>query len=227
MQNSLSLLHHKTGVRCTFSLTYRILLQQSDVVGCSLDLTVPEIAFAMNGVPVPGTFRGFNLDGMFFPVVSCSSKLSCRFLLGGDHGRLKYEPPGDFSPLVESLLPQQILSLDPCFYFGNMAKVTLAGPWHVEDDTAFVPAPVDTSAVNLPSYVEQIRDKLAENIHEMWAMNKIEAGWIYGDRRDDLAKIHPCIVPFERLPALERKYDTQLAVQTLKVIFKDVTDRYD
>lgn len=72
---------------------------------------------------------------------------SCRFLIGGDHGRLKFLPPEDFSPLVESLLPQQILSIDPCFYFGNLNKNVLAGPLFVEDDTAFVPVPVDTSSV--------------------------------------------------------------------------------
>ncbi|XP_058809913.1 ryanodine receptor [Phymastichus coffea] len=193
-------------------------IRKGDVIGCSLDLGVPVISFAFNGAPVAGSFRDFNLDGMFFPVISCSSKLSCRFLLGGDHGRLKYQPPAEFSPLVESLLPQQILSLDPCFYFGNMAKVVLAGPWLMEDDTAFVPCPVDTSMVNLASYVEQVRDKLAENIHEMWAMNKIEAGWTYGEQRDDLRKIHPCIVPFDKLPPAEKRYDTQLAVQTLKTV---------
>lgn len=193
-------------------------IRKSDVIGCALDLTIPIITFTFNGAPITGSFRNFNLDGMFFPAISCSSKLSCRFLLGGDHGRLKFQPPEEFSPLVESLLPQQILSLDPCFYFGNMNKVVLAGPWLVEDDTAFVPGPVDTSMINLPSYVEQIRDKLAENIHEMWAMNKIEAGWMYGEHRDDMRKIHPCIVQFERLPAAEKRYDTQLAVQTLKTI---------
>lgn len=77
-----------------------------------------------------------------------SSTFSCRFLLGGDHGRLKYIPPEEFSPLVESLLPQQVLSIDPCFYFGNLNKVVLSGPWPVEDDTAFVPTPVDTTSVS-------------------------------------------------------------------------------
>ncbi|XP_025830516.1 ryanodine receptor [Agrilus planipennis] len=193
-------------------------IRKGDVVGCALDLTVPSISFSFNGAPVSGSFRNFNLDGMFFPVISCSSKLSCRFLLGGDNGRLKYIPPEEFSPLVESLLPQQVLSLDPCFYFGNLNKCVLAGPWLVEDDVAFVPGPVDTSMVTLPNYIESIRDKLAENIHEMWAMNKIEAGWQWGDYRDDLRHIHPCLVPFEKLPAAEKRYDSQLAVQTLKTI---------
>lgn len=32
----------------------------------------------------------------------------------------------------------------------------------------------------LPPHLENIRDKLAENIHELWGMNKIELGWTYG-----------------------------------------------
>jgi hypothetical protein len=38
---------------------------------------------------------------------------SCRFLFGGDHGRLKYSPPENFSPLYECLLPNQSLYIDP------------------------------------------------------------------------------------------------------------------
>ncbi|XP_050357867.1 ryanodine receptor isoform X13 [Nymphalis io] len=193
-------------------------IRKGDVIGCALDLTVPLINFMFNGVRVTGSFTNFNLEGMFFPVISCSSKLSCRFLLGGEHGRLRYAAPEGYSPLVESLLPQQILSLEPCFYFGNLAKRALAGPPLVQDDTAFVPTPVDTVTITLATYIEQIRDKLAENIHEMWAMNKIEAGWSYGAARDDARRVHPCLVPFERLPPAEKRYDVQLAVQTLKTI---------
>ncbi|EDW46995.1 GM21070 [Drosophila sechellia] len=193
-------------------------IRKGDVVGVAIDLSVPIITFTFNGVKVRGSFRDFNLDGMFFPVMSCSSKLSCRFLFGGDHGRLKFAPPMGFSALVQCLMPQQILSLDPCFYFGNLSKNVLAGPWLIEDDTAFVPKPVDTTGVTLPSSVDQIKEKLAENIHEMWALNKIEAGWSWGEHRDDYHRIHPCLTHFEKLPAAEKRYDNQLAVQTLKTI---------
>uniref|UniRef100_A0A182MMK6 Ryanodine receptor 3, brain n=1 Tax=Anopheles culicifacies TaxID=139723 RepID=A0A182MMK6_9DIPT len=193
-------------------------IKKGDVIGCTLDLSVPVIRFTFNGEPVQGCFTDFNLDGMFFPVMSCSSKLSCRFLFGGDNGRLKFSPPPGFSPLVQCLMPHQNLSLDPCFYFGNLNKNVLAGPWLVEDDSAFVPKPVDTSSVTLPSSVETIKDKLAENIHEMWALNKIESGWTWGERRDDVYRIHPCLTSFEKLPAAEKRYDCQLAVQTLKTI---------
>lgn len=89
------------------------------------------------------------LNYLFACIIICS----CRFLLGGDHGRLKYVPPEEFSPLVESLLPQQVLSIDPCFYFGNLPKCVLAGPWLIEDDTAFVPTPVDTSMVTFKQFL--------------------------------------------------------------------------
>jgi ryanodine receptor 2 len=48
--------------------------------------------------------------------------------------------------------------------------------------------------------VENIRDKLAENIHEMWAMGKVESGWMWGERRDDEMGTHPCLTQFQNLP---------------------------
>lgn len=50
-------------------------IRKGDVIGCMLDLSIPIISFTFNGMRVPGSFRNFNLDGMFFPVMSCSSKL--------------------------------------------------------------------------------------------------------------------------------------------------------
>ena len=50
-------------------------IRKNDVIGVLLDLTVPSIEFTFNGEKVLGCFRDFNLDGMFFPVISCSSKL--------------------------------------------------------------------------------------------------------------------------------------------------------
>ncbi|XP_069958037.1 ryanodine receptor isoform X5 [Cherax quadricarinatus] len=194
------------------------LIKKGDVIGCALDLTVPIITFYLNGRQVNGAFTGFNLDGMFFPVVSASAKLSARFLLGGEHGRLKYPPPDAHSPVSECLLPFQTLTIDPCFYFGEQHKGTLAGPLLIQDDLVFVPKPVDTSAIQLPGYIEQVRDKLAENIHEMWAMNKIEQGWTYSERRDDLRLHHPCLTSFEKLPPSEKRYDATLALQTLKTV---------
>jgi ryanodine receptor 2 len=105
------------------------------------------------------------------------------------------------------------------FYLMHYSLGIIVGP-NIEliDDAAFVPHPVDTKEINLPQYIESIRDKLAENIHEVWAANKIDAGWVYSEIRDDMNRKHPCLTSFERLPQSEKKYDTTLALQTLKTI---------
>ncbi|XP_013392082.1 ryanodine receptor [Lingula anatina] len=200
----------------TVRLTSQYLVK-GDIIGCALDLTIPKISFTVNGVRVKGFFKDFNLEGLFYPVVSLSAKVSCRFMLGGEHGRLKHGPPEDHAPISEALLPREKLKIQPSFHFGNIPKGVLCGPSEIQSYT-FVPNPVDTSQIQLPTYIENVRDRLAENIHELWAMGKIEQGWISGEMRDDQRKIHPCLTTFERLPAAERKYDITLAYETLRTL---------
>jgi hypothetical protein len=40
----------------------------------------------------------------------------------------------------------------------------------------------------LPPHLERIREKLAENIHELWALTRIEQGWTYGPVRGILLR---------------------------------------
>ncbi|XP_021344165.1 ryanodine receptor-like, partial [Mizuhopecten yessoensis] len=119
--------------------------KQGDVVGCSLDLAVPQITFSVNGIRVPGIFKDFNINGLFFPVISMSASTSCRFLLGGEHGRLKYGPPDNHSPVVECLLPKEKVKVEPCFMFGDVSRNIICGPTEICEYTPFVPNPVDTA----------------------------------------------------------------------------------
>ena len=43
--------------------------------------------------------------------------------------------------------------------------------------------------------------------HESWMDQKIADGWKYGPTKDPEAKIHPCIVPFEKLPVEQQAKD--------------------
>ena len=45
----------------------------------------------------------------------------------------------------------------------------------------FVPTPTDIQNVSLPQYALDLHERLAENMHELWAMHKIENGWTYGE----------------------------------------------
>lgn len=46
--------------------------------------------------------------------------------------------------------------------------------------------------------------------HDSWMQQKINDGWVYGEVKDPEAKppTHPCIVPFDQLPADQQFKDT-------------------
>lgn len=50
---------------------------------------------------------------------------------------------------------------------------------------------------------------MAKNVHEVWAQNRINEGWKYGDKRNDELKQHPCLVPYEELSEVEKDYDRE------------------
>ncbi|XP_076834094.1 ryanodine receptor 3 isoform X4 [Brachyhypopomus gauderio] len=196
------------------------ILTSDDVVSCCLDLTAPSISFRINGQPVQGMFESFNTDGLFFPVVSFSAGVRVRFLLGGRHGDFKFLPPSGYAPCYEALQPKEKMRVEPVKeYKRDMDGVRdLLGTTHVLSQASFIPTPVDTSQVVMPLHLEKVRDRLAENIHELWAMNKIELGWSYGKMRDDNKRQHPCLVDFSKLPETERNYNLQMSTETLKTL---------
>ncbi|XP_033127881.1 ryanodine receptor 2-like [Anneissia japonica] len=194
------------------------LLSKGDIVGCCFDLSIPRVLFHVNGNPIKASFEGFNLRGMFYPVISVSAKVSVRFLFGGKNGRFKFTAPKGFAAICESILPKQKLRIEPCFGFGKLSENILSGPEASRGYTTFVPKPVDTSQILLPGYVEVLRDNLAENIHERWCMNKIDSGWTWGKVRDDIKKIHPSIAPFDTLSEEERNSDITMAFETLRTL---------
>ena len=65
-----------------------------------------------------------------------------------------------------------------------------------------------------------ILEAMAKNVHEVWAESRISQGWTYGPERNDALKTHPCLVPYEDLPEVEKAYDRDTAVGTLKLICK-------
>uniref|UniRef100_A0A8C8B8S8 Ryanodine receptor 3 n=1 Tax=Otus sunia TaxID=257818 RepID=A0A8C8B8S8_9STRI len=196
------------------------LLASDDVVSCCLDLGVPSISFRINGQPVQGMFENFSTEGFFFPVVSLSAGVKVRFLLGGRHGEFKFLPPAGYAPCYEALLPKEKMKLEPVKEYKRDSEGVrdLLGTTQFLSQASFIPCPIDTSQIALPFHLEKIRDKLAENIHELWGMNKIELGWTYGKIRDDNKRHHPCLVEFSKLPETEKNYNLQMSTETLKTL---------
>ena len=84
----------------------------------------------------------------------------------------------------------------------------------------YKPKPIDTSDIELSKELIDLTEKLAENVHEVWSVNRINEGLIYGEERDDLKKTTPCLVPYDQLPEFEKDYDRRTAIETLKLILK-------
>jgi len=79
------------------------------------------------------------------------------------------------------MLLKQKVCIEPCFSFGSIERNRLDGPTQIHHNIAFTPQPVQIDHIHLPSYLERVCDQLAENIHELWAMNKIANGWRFGE----------------------------------------------
>ncbi len=84
----------------------------------------------------------------------------------------------------------------------------------------YVPMPIDTSDVDLSEELNGLIEKMAKNVHEVWAQNRMEQGWTYGVERSDSLKQHPCLIPYDELPDEEKAYDRDTALSTLKLICK-------
>ncbi|CAL8286331.1 unnamed protein product [Lota lota] len=205
--------------RAVASLNQHV-LTTDDVVSCCLDLAAPSVSYRINGQPVQGMFENFNTDGLFFPVVSFSAGVKVRFLLGGRHGEFKFLPPSSYAACFEALLPKEKMKVEPVKEYKRDAEGVrdLLGTPHFLSQASFIPTPVETSQIIMPPHLEKVRDKLAENIHELWGMNKIELGWSYGKIREDNKRQHPCLVDFSKLPDTEKNYNLQMSSETLKTL---------
>lgn len=84
----------------------------------------------------------------------------------------------------------------------------------------YIPQPIDTNGVALPDELMPLVEKMAKNVHEVWAETRIAQGWTYGEKRDDEKKTHPCLIAYEDLPEEEKEYDRNTCLGTLKLIMK-------
>ena len=84
----------------------------------------------------------------------------------------------------------------------------------------YQPNPIDTENIKLSKDLINLTEKIAQNVHDVWAKARIEEGWKYGEIKDSSAKTNPCLVPYDELPDSEKEYDRNTALETLKLITK-------
>lgn len=64
-----------------------------------------------------------------------------------------------------------------------------------------------TSAINGVKFHLANPDSTPAHSHESWMAEKLADGWKYGTVKDPEKKEHPCIVPYNELPAAQRAKD--------------------
>lgn len=71
--------------------------------------------------------------------------------------------------------------------------------------------------------VEAANTLTPEQLHQKWYDFKIAHGWVYGDVKDDEAKTHPCLVPYDQLPDEQKYKDAlfQVIVRTMTSLGRD------
>ncbi len=84
----------------------------------------------------------------------------------------------------------------------------------------YQPNPVDTSDITLSPELQGLTEQIARQVHEVWCQGRIDTGWTYGERRDDLTRTTPCLVPYEELSEEEKSFDRETALGTLRYIMK-------
>lgn len=84
----------------------------------------------------------------------------------------------------------------------------------------YKPQPIDTSDIILPNDLLELTEKIAKNTHDVWAAGRMKEGWKYGENRDDVNKLTPCMVEYEDLPDSEKEYDRNTSLETIKLILK-------
>ena len=88
------------------------------------------------------------------------------------------------------------------------------------DRFVYEPYPISLDDVQLDDDLTELQEAIAENAHEIWAKARTDQGWTYGPERNDQKKETPDMVPYCNLPEIEKLYDREMAMQTLKLVKK-------
>lgn len=86
--------------------------------------------------------------------------------------------------------------------------------------TNYIPKPENLDTIQLSDELNGLVEAMAKNVHDVWAQSRMDQGWTFGPERNDALKHHPCLVAYEDLPEVEKAYDRDTAVGTLKLIQK-------
>lgn len=66
--------------------------------------------------------------------------------------------------------------------------------------------------------VRRLVESLARHAHSVWALSRVGDGWMYGETRDNAAKMHPLLLPWSTLAPPARASNQNDVTEMLKLI---------
>ncbi len=84
----------------------------------------------------------------------------------------------------------------------------------------YKPKPIDTKDVVISKELLVLTEKIAENVHDVWAVGRMQEGWQFGIVKDSIKKTTPLLIPYSKLPEAEKEFDRNTVLETLKLILK-------
>lgn len=166
----------------------------------------PQAIFAAvgkGGIVMPiisARFFTTDAEGLVYSVITMVNKATQRITL--------------FNPLTQSVQEYPLQEFLDQWVADGSDCVTA---FHVEE-TTYHPAPIDLSVVQLSEDLKKLGEELAENAHEVWAMERQSEGWTYGPKRDDHKLQTPDMIPYAQLPDTEKQYDRLMATETIRLL---------
>lgn len=84
------------------------------------------------------------------------------------------------------------------------------------------PQPLDVSSVNINPELMELIDLIAENAHDIWAMDKFKDGFRYApadkDGKEKDGSFNHYLLPYEMLSKEDKEPDRKMALQTIRLV---------
>ena len=166
----------------------------------------------------PGTvFTALRKGGIVIPVVNAS--------LLGEYGIEETATvvikANQITDMVELYVPKSNdVQMFPIATFVEAWETTggICATAFLADAKTYHPKLIDLKHVELPDGFEELREAIAENAHDTWALERQSEGWTWGPKRDDSKLETPDMVPYYELPESEKEYDRIMAEDTLRLL---------
>ncbi|KAI6654232.1 Ryanodine receptor 3 [Oopsacas minuta] len=208
------------------------------VIGCYIDLTDEMNIccwFSLDGKELEPRIFGVSSSEMICPAISFASDSRCTFRFGDNLGEFTYPPDPKFMGLASTRSPansknefdSDLFSLASALRNIPMTNeddnshvnvFKIEGPTAIDENSSFVPNPIDVSDIKLPRSYSLIMEHIAEYLHDVWAVNKIDYGWGHGAERNNEKKLHPDLIPYSLMTEAQKRFDIELAEKTIKTL---------